>query len=92
MSNRSGSLIHNPSSYLLYNSQEGMSKERRKFLIVNVFDFVLCTLLWLLSAVTKKYDHTWLEAFLDEINIFKPRFLHNSLFDLGMKIQLVIYM
>lgn len=45
---------------------------------------MLCTLLWLLSAVTKKYDHTWLEAFLDEINIFKPRFLHNSLFDLAI--------
>lgn len=77
-------LLQNPSAYLLYNSQQGMSKERRKFLIVNVFDFVLCTLLWLLSAVTKPYKHDWLEAFREEINIFAPRFLYNSLFDLAI--------
>uniref|UniRef100_A0A915LU36 START domain-containing protein n=1 Tax=Meloidogyne javanica TaxID=6303 RepID=A0A915LU36_MELJA len=78
-----GNILYNPTAYLLYNREIGMSKERRRFLIVNVFDFVLSTLLWLLSAVTKPYKNTWMEVFLEEINIFAPHFLHNSLFDLG---------
>nr|CAD2164747.1 unnamed protein product [Meloidogyne enterolobii] len=79
-----GNILYNPTAYLLYNREIGMSKERRRFLIVNVFDFVLSTLLWLLSAVTKPYKHTWMEVFLEEINIFAPHFLHNSLFDLAI--------
>uniref|UniRef100_A0A915NGV6 MENTAL domain-containing protein n=1 Tax=Meloidogyne floridensis TaxID=298350 RepID=A0A915NGV6_9BILA len=79
-----GNILYNPTAYLLYNREIGMSKERRRFLIVNVFDFVLSTLLWLLSAVTKPYKNTWMEVFLEEINIFAPHFLHNSLFDLAI--------
>uniref|UniRef100_A0A915MQK4 START domain-containing protein n=1 Tax=Meloidogyne javanica TaxID=6303 RepID=A0A915MQK4_MELJA len=56
-----GNILYNPTAYLLYNREIGMSKERRRFLIVNVFDFVLSTLLWLLSAVTKPYKNTWME-------------------------------
>ncbi|KAL3076311.1 hypothetical protein niasHS_013582 [Heterodera schachtii] len=77
-------LLNNPSAYLLHNCEPGMSKERRKFLIVNVFDFVLCALLWLLSAVTKPYQHSWFDAFLEEVDVFRPRFLYNSLFDLAI--------
>ncbi|CAK5084837.1 unnamed protein product [Meloidogyne enterolobii] len=86
-----GNILYNPTAYLLYNREIGMSKERRRFLIVNVFDFVLSTLLWLLSAVTKPYKHTWMEVFLEEINIFAPHFLHNSLFDLGRILALNLF-
>uniref|UniRef100_A0A914GVR2 MENTAL domain-containing protein n=1 Tax=Globodera rostochiensis TaxID=31243 RepID=A0A914GVR2_GLORO len=90
-------LLSNPSALLLHNREPGMSKERRKFVIVNIFDFVLCTLLWLLSAVTKPYKNSWLEAFVEEVDIFRPYFLYNSLFDLAiaaflrMSVLLVAY-
>ncbi|KAI1729923.1 cholesterol-capturing domain-containing protein [Ditylenchus destructor] len=71
----------NPTSSLLVENLRGLSKERRKFLIVNVFDCVTITLLWLLSTVSKT-DGDWPSAFLTEINILEPRFLQTSLFDL----------
>ncbi|KAI1717182.1 cholesterol-capturing domain-containing protein [Ditylenchus destructor] len=71
----------NQTSSLLVENLRGLSKERRKFLIVNVFDCVTITLLWLLSTVSKT-DGDWPSAFLTEINILEPRFLQTSLFDL----------
>lgn len=40
---------------LLY-EEVPMSKDRRKFIIVSVFDFILTTLLWLLSTVSERRD------------------------------------
>lgn len=54
MSNHSGDRdsiragIHDP---LLYEANNPMSKDRRKFAIICVFDLVLITILWLISAV-----------------------------------------
>ncbi|CAD5220631.1 unnamed protein product [Bursaphelenchus xylophilus] len=64
---------------LLY-EESPISKDRRKFLIVCVFDSVLTTMLWLLSTVTKGDD--WPAIFFTEVNIFEPNFLKISLFDL----------
>ncbi|KAI6222360.1 hypothetical protein M3Y99_01507800 [Aphelenchoides fujianensis] len=57
-----------------------LSKDRRKFVIICVFDCVVTTMLWLLSTVTKGDD--WPSIFLDEINIFEANFLKISLFDM----------
>ncbi|CAD5214710.1 unnamed protein product [Bursaphelenchus okinawaensis] len=64
---------------LLYD-ESPISKDRRQFLIVCVFDSVLTTMLWLLSTVTKGDD--WPTIFFNEINLFEPNFLKISLFDL----------
>ncbi|VDK50869.1 unnamed protein product [Anisakis simplex] len=55
-------------------------QDRRRFLIVSVFDFCFIVLLWLICTVTK--DNDWATVFLREINIFDPHFLKNSLFDI----------
>lgn len=79
MSDQNGhrSSIHDP---LLYEIDHPMSKERRKFIIITVFDSVLITILWLISTVTKGDD--WPKIFLNEINIFESDFLQISLFDI----------
>ncbi|VDN55121.1 unnamed protein product [Dracunculus medinensis] len=55
-------------------------KDRRRFLIVSIFDFCFITLLWLICTVTKGND--WSTVFKKEINIFEPNFLKVSLFDI----------
>ncbi|KAE9415043.1 hypothetical protein Angca_008252 [Angiostrongylus cantonensis] len=58
----------------------GLSKDRRRFIIISIFDATLTTLLWLLCTVTKGDD--WREVFLQEINIFDAHFMSISLFDI----------
>jgi hypothetical protein len=76
----------------LYEEQP-MSKDRRKFVILTVFDSVLIIILWLLSTVRKTYfkllqafqvtkGDNWPEIFLTEINIFESSFLKLSMFDI----------
>ncbi|MFH4976277.1 hypothetical protein AB6A40_002986 [Gnathostoma spinigerum] len=55
-------------------------KDRRRFLIVVVFDFCLVALLWLICTVTKGSD--WSTVFLKEIDVLDPDFLKMSLFDI----------
>uniref|UniRef100_A0A0N5BIA7 START domain-containing protein n=1 Tax=Strongyloides papillosus TaxID=174720 RepID=A0A0N5BIA7_STREA len=64
----------------LLDEDHSMGKDRRKFLIVSVFDFCLTTVLWLLSTVSQG-DADWAKVFFDEINLFKPHFFEKSLFD-----------
>ncbi|KAI6220354.1 hypothetical protein M3Y99_01609600 [Aphelenchoides fujianensis] len=71
-----GGSVHDP---LLFDDSP-LSKDRRKFVIICVFDCVVTTMLWLLSTVTKGDD--WPSIFLDEINIFEANFLKISLFDM----------
>ncbi|KAH7699179.1 MENTAL domain containing protein, partial [Aphelenchoides avenae] len=74
-----GSNVSSVRDPLLY-EEIPMSKDRRKFIIVSVFDFILTTLLWLLSTVTKGDD--WPHVFFVEVNLFEPYFLQLSLFDI----------
>ncbi|KAI6214597.1 hypothetical protein M3Y94_00287200 [Aphelenchoides besseyi] len=71
-----GGSVHDP---LLFDDSP-LSSDRRKFVIICVFDCVVTTMLWLLSTVTKGDD--WPNIFLAEINIFEPNFLKISLFDM----------
>uniref|UniRef100_A0A0N5A5H4 START domain-containing protein n=1 Tax=Parastrongyloides trichosuri TaxID=131310 RepID=A0A0N5A5H4_PARTI len=64
----------------LLDEEHSMGKDRRKFLIVSIFDFCLTTVLWLLSTVSQG-DADWAKVFFDEINLFKPHFFEKSLFD-----------
>uniref|UniRef100_A0A9J2PEQ8 START domain-containing protein n=1 Tax=Ascaris lumbricoides TaxID=6252 RepID=A0A9J2PEQ8_ASCLU len=64
----------------LLTSDSGMGKDRRRFLIVSVFDFCLIVLLWLICTVTKGND--WPTVFLREIDIFEAQFMKISLFDI----------
>lgn len=57
-----------------------LSKDRRRFIIISIFDATLTTLLWLLCTVTKGDD--WPTMFLQEINIFDSHFMSISLFDI----------
>ncbi|VDM60330.1 unnamed protein product [Angiostrongylus costaricensis] len=57
-----------------------LSKDRRRFIIISIFDATLTTLLWLLCTVTKGDD--WRKVFLQEINIFDAHFMSISLFDI----------
>ncbi|WKY01516.1 hypothetical protein Q1695_015486 [Nippostrongylus brasiliensis] len=57
-----------------------LSKDRRRFIIISIFDATLTTLLWLLCTVTKGDD--WPKVFLQEINIFDAHFMSISLFDI----------
>jgi hypothetical protein len=36
-----GNILYNPTAYLLYNSEIGMSKERRRFLIGSFYKFFI---------------------------------------------------
>ncbi|KAK6745527.1 hypothetical protein RB195_011946 [Necator americanus] len=58
----------------------GLSKDRRRFIIISIFDATLTTLLWLLCTVTKGDD--WSKVFLQEINLFDAHFMSISLFDI----------
>ncbi|KAI6176468.1 hypothetical protein M3Y97_00801300 [Aphelenchoides bicaudatus] len=69
--------IHDP---LLYEADNPMSKDRRKFVIICCFDCTLITILWLISTVSKGAD--WPQIFLDEINIFASDFFAEHLFDI----------
>uniref|UniRef100_A0A0N5ASL1 START domain-containing protein n=1 Tax=Syphacia muris TaxID=451379 RepID=A0A0N5ASL1_9BILA len=63
--------------------EAGMGKlfqDRRRFLVISVFDLCLITILWLLCTVIKGSD--WPSIFLKEINIFEPNFLKLSMFDI----------
>ncbi|KHN81570.1 StAR-related lipid transfer protein 3 [Toxocara canis] len=64
----------------LLNADAGMGKDRRRFLIVSVFDFCLIVLLWLICTVTKGND--WATVFLREVDIFEAQFMKISLFDI----------
>ncbi|CEF66518.1 LD23890p [Strongyloides ratti] len=81
--NQKDMAIHSRRSSLLdplLDEDHSMGKDRRKFLIVSVFDFCLTTVLWLLSTVSQG-DSDWAKVFFDEINLFKPQFFEKSLFD-----------
>ncbi|KJH40787.1 START domain protein [Dictyocaulus viviparus] len=66
---------------LLLNAESPiLSKDRRRFIIISIFDASLITLLWLLCTVTKGDD--WRKAFLQEVNLFDPNFMNVSLFDI----------
>lgn len=73
---RKMSSVHDP----LLVVEAGMGKDRRRFLVVSVFDLCLITILWLLCTVIKGSD--WPSIFLQEINIFEPHFLKVSMFDI----------
>ncbi|CAO4369947.1 unnamed protein product [Caenorhabditis nigoni] len=57
-----------------------VSKERKRFIVFTFFDVSITILLWLLCTVTR--DDDWDKAFFNEINIFNPKFIHISLFDI----------
>ncbi|UMM23558.1 hypothetical protein L5515_004221 [Caenorhabditis briggsae] len=57
-----------------------VSKERKRFIVFTFFDASITILLWLLCTVTR--DDDWDKAFFNEINIFNPKFIHISLFDI----------
>ncbi|PAV82656.1 hypothetical protein WR25_05872 isoform B [Diploscapter pachys] len=57
-----------------------LSKERRRSIVLSVFDAVFTILLWLISTVTKGDD--WRKSFLQEIDITNPNFFKISLFDI----------
>ncbi|KAJ1366415.1 hypothetical protein KIN20_027069 [Parelaphostrongylus tenuis] len=67
-------------SPLLGSESPVLSKARRRFIIISIFDATLTTLLWLLCTVTKGDD--WRKVFLQEINIFDAHFMSISLFDI----------
>ncbi|CAJ0598523.1 unnamed protein product [Cylicocyclus nassatus] len=67
-------------SPLLGSDSPGLSKDRRRFIIISIFDATLTTLLWLLCTVSKGDD--WPTVFLQEINIFDSKFMSISLFDI----------
>ncbi|EFO98509.1 CRE-TAG-340 protein [Caenorhabditis remanei] len=56
-----------------------LSKDRKRFIVVAFFDSSITILLWLLCTVTR--DDDWDKIFFDEINIFNPKFMKISLFD-----------
>lgn len=72
------SSVHDP----LLVVEAGMGKDRRRFLVVAIFDLCLITILWLICTVIKGSD--WPSIFFKEINIFEPQFLKISLFDIVM--------
>lgn len=73
----------------------GLSKDRRRFIVISIFDASFVTLLWLLHVVTVADD--WKKTILRELNIFEPTFIHNSLFDVvlcaffRMLVLIIIY-
>ncbi|VDK76057.1 unnamed protein product, partial [Onchocerca ochengi] len=56
-----------------------ISKDRRRFTVVTVFDVCLTALLWVISTVSKGSD--WPVVFFREIDISQPDFMKFSLFD-----------
>ncbi|KAM3722530.1 StAR-related lipid transfer protein [Dirofilaria immitis] len=56
-----------------------ISKDRRRFTVVTVFDVCLTALLWVISTVSKGSD--WPVVFFREIDISQPDFMKLSLFD-----------
>ncbi|CAJ0580654.1 unnamed protein product, partial [Mesorhabditis spiculigera] len=76
MSRSSTSMLEEP----LLPVDRRIGKDRRRFVVISVFDFTFTALLWLLWTVSKSDD--WKAAFLQEINILNPEFLKQSLFDL----------
>lgn len=73
-------------------SHEGSGKDRRRFIIVSVFDATLVILVWILHVVSEgrrgeeeKMQVTssddWLTALKNEVNIGDPHFFEKSLFD-----------
>ncbi|CAJ0941869.1 unnamed protein product, partial [Mesorhabditis belari] len=71
--------LHEP---LLPSNERSLSKDRRRFVVISVFDCTLTVLLWLIWTVSKTDD--WRTAFYQEINLFNPDFLKKSLFDIVM--------
>ncbi|CAI4221243.1 unnamed protein product [Auanema sp. JU1783] len=63
----------------LLGAGSGFGKDRKRFIIVSIFDPTICILLWLICTITKGDD--WSKIFLDEINFLNPQFIHYSLFD-----------
>uniref|UniRef100_A0A1I7TEJ9 START domain-containing protein n=2 Tax=Caenorhabditis tropicalis TaxID=1561998 RepID=A0A1I7TEJ9_9PELO len=58
----------------------GLSKDRKRFIVITFFDTSITILLWLLCTVTR--DDDWDKIFFDEINILNPKFIKISLFDI----------
>uniref|UniRef100_A0A915PS25 START domain-containing protein n=1 Tax=Setaria digitata TaxID=48799 RepID=A0A915PS25_9BILA len=56
-----------------------ISKDRRRFIVVIVFDVCLTALLWVISTVSKGSD--WPVVFFREVDILQPDFMKLSLFD-----------
>ncbi|CAG9531513.1 unnamed protein product [Cercopithifilaria johnstoni] len=56
-----------------------ISKDRRRFTVVTVFDVCLTALLWVISTVSKGDD--WPVIFFREVDISQPDFMKLSLFD-----------
>uniref|UniRef100_A0A914XPU3 MENTAL domain-containing protein n=1 Tax=Plectus sambesii TaxID=2011161 RepID=A0A914XPU3_9BILA len=65
-----------------YHHQSRIGKDRRRFLIVAVFDFCLVTLLWILYTVSKGGD--WATVFKQETDFTNPDFFKTSLFDVTL--------
>ncbi|CAB3403510.1 unnamed protein product [Caenorhabditis bovis] len=59
-----------------------VSKERKRFIVLSIFDTSITILLWLLCTVTR--DDDWDKVFWNEINILNPKFIRVSLFDIVM--------
>ncbi|GMT20125.1 hypothetical protein PFISCL1PPCAC_11422, partial [Pristionchus fissidentatus] len=63
-----------------------ISKDRRRFVVLSFFDFMLVMLLWFICTVSKGIDIP--EAFIEEIDIFSVKFMKESLFDVVLIVAL----
>ncbi|EJW73873.1 hypothetical protein WUBG_15220, partial [Wuchereria bancrofti] len=71
--------MSNREEFLLSAGESRISKDRRRFTVVTVFDVCLTALLWVISTVSKGSD--WPVVFFREVDILQPDFMKLSLFD-----------
>ncbi|VIO92589.1 Uncharacterized protein BM_BM3626 [Brugia malayi] len=71
--------MSNREEFLLSAGESRISKDRRRFTVVTVFDVCLTALLWVISTVSKGND--WPVVFFREVDILQPDFMKLSLFD-----------
>uniref|UniRef100_A0A1I7VU61 StAR-related lipid transfer protein 3 n=1 Tax=Loa loa TaxID=7209 RepID=A0A1I7VU61_LOALO len=69
----------NSTEEFFLSGESRISKDRRRFTVVTVFDVCLTALLWVISTVSKGSD--WPVVFLREVDILQPDFMKLSLFD-----------
>uniref|UniRef100_A0A0R3RH64 START domain-containing protein n=1 Tax=Elaeophora elaphi TaxID=1147741 RepID=A0A0R3RH64_9BILA len=69
----------NSTEEFFLSGESRISKDRRRFTVVTVFDVCLTALLWVISTVSKGSD--WPVVFFREIDISQPDFMKLSLFD-----------
>ncbi|KAF8358634.1 tag-340, partial [Pristionchus pacificus] len=83
---RASSFDSHTMHYPLLGGDGRISKDRRRFVVLSFFDFMLVMLLWFICTVSSGMDIG--DAFIKEIDIFKETFMKESLFDVVLIVAL----